>query len=52
FSKAYRDAYGCAPHQSRLPVHQRKKTRSSAPEENRIRKIDRRLSYERVPNCH
>ncbi|WP_287299436.1 GlxA family transcriptional regulator [Mesorhizobium sp.] len=52
FSKAYRDTYGCAPHQSRLPVHQRKKMRSSGPELVRTRKIDRRLSNERVPNCH
>ncbi|WP_245435229.1 GlxA family transcriptional regulator [Mesorhizobium sp. WSM3879] len=51
FSKAYRDAYGCAPHQTRLPVYQREKMRSNG-SENRIRQIDQRLSSERRPNCH
>ncbi|RWD50781.1 MAG: GlxA family transcriptional regulator [Mesorhizobium sp.] len=47
FSKAYRDAYGCAPHQSRLPVYQRKRMRSTGPE-NRTLQIDCRLSNERM----
>ncbi|WP_083354756.1 GlxA family transcriptional regulator [Mesorhizobium sp. LCM 4577] len=51
FSKSYRDAYGCAPHQSRLPVYQREIVRSDG-SENRTRQIDRRLSNERRPNCH
>ncbi|MER8570202.1 GlxA family transcriptional regulator [Mesorhizobium sp. M0924] len=51
FSKAYREAYGCAPHQSRLPVNQRKNIRSCGPEEKRTRQIHRRLSNERTVNC-
>ncbi|MES0200889.1 GlxA family transcriptional regulator [Mesorhizobium sp. M0011] len=41
FSKAYREAYGCAPHQSRLPVYQRKKMRLNRPHENRALQVDR-----------
>ncbi|MER9032499.1 GlxA family transcriptional regulator [Mesorhizobium sp. M0674] len=50
FSKAYREAYGCAPHQSRLPVYGRKKIRSCSSEEKKAGQIDRRLSNERMPN--
>lgn len=52
FSKAYRDAYGCAPHQSRLPRHQRNRIRSNRPEQKRALQIDRRAGNERIPNCH
>ncbi|MER9307357.1 GlxA family transcriptional regulator [Mesorhizobium sp. M0496] len=51
FSKAYREAYGCAPHQSRLPVTQRKKLMSIGPSKTKIRQIDLRLRNEIMPNC-
>ncbi|MER9702573.1 GlxA family transcriptional regulator [Mesorhizobium sp. M0146] len=50
FSKAYREAYGCAPHQSRSPVYQRKRPDRRA--EKRARLVDRRLGNEGMPNCH
>ncbi|MES0133117.1 GlxA family transcriptional regulator [Mesorhizobium sp. M0029] len=52
FSKAYREAYGCAPHQSRLPFYQRKKLQLHRPHENNALQVDRGDSSERVPNCH
>ncbi|MCV3211586.1 helix-turn-helix domain-containing protein [Mesorhizobium sp. YC-39] len=52
FSKAYREVYRCAPHESRLPVYSRKKMRSTRPEGNRTRQIDRRPGNAAIPNCH
>ncbi|RWE19238.1 MAG: GlxA family transcriptional regulator [Mesorhizobium sp.] len=52
FSKAYRDVYGCAPHQSRQPAYQRKKIRASQGGENKALKISAMLGNESIPNCH
>ncbi|AZO75597.1 GlxA family transcriptional regulator [Mesorhizobium sp. M1D.F.Ca.ET.043.01.1.1] len=50
FSKAYREAYGSAPHHSRFPVCQQRKIRSRGPDDMRSLQIDRRLSNEIMPN--